>query len=94
MILNMQYICPVCGYEGLWFKPYTDYSNPATGALEYCPSCGFQFGVSDLAKGNWTWRTWRQKWIDSGMKWDNPEIPPSADLDPIRQLSNLPEEYK
>ena len=87
--MDKNYICPVCGYSKLWFKPYTDYSKPATGYLEYCPSCGFQFGVSDLAKGDWTWRNWRRKWIKKDMEWDNPEYETPKDWDPKEQLKNI-----
>ena len=36
--------CPVCGYRKLREKPRT---YDGGGSFEICPSCGFQFGVSD-----------------------------------------------
>ncbi len=83
------YTCPVCGFNGLEFKPYSNYLDPATGYLEYCPSCGFQFGVHDLAKGNWSWRKWRIKWINEGMKWNNENYEKPKNWNSKIQLKNI-----
>jgi hypothetical protein len=40
----MSYFCPVCGFDGLDEAPYSPSGN---GLYEICPSCGFQFGVTD-----------------------------------------------
>lgn len=84
-----RYICPVCGYNDLEFKPYNDFSNPATGFLEYCPSCGFQFGVHDLAKGKWTWKRWRTRWVEEGMKWGIESFALPLGWNPKEQLKNI-----
>jgi hypothetical protein len=51
------FVCPVCGYPGLEEDP-----RPAIGggSFEICPSCGFQFGVSDDDRGL-TYQEWRQR---------------------------------
>ena len=40
----MGYLCPVCGYPELEEVPRT---HDGGGSYEICPSCSFQFGVSD-----------------------------------------------
>ena len=46
---EMKFTCPVCGYPELEEPP----RSPRTGggSYEICPSCGFQFGVTDDDKG-------------------------------------------
>jgi hypothetical protein len=53
------YTCPVCGYQAL-----TEHPQPPEGggSLEICPSCGYQFGVSDVDRGI-TYSQWRDSWI-------------------------------
>jgi hypothetical protein len=77
------FVCPVCGYPGLEEDP-----RPAIGggSFEICPSCGFQFGVSDDDRGL-TYQEWRQRWIDGGMVWDKGRSRPPAGWDPIDQLA-------
>lgn len=79
-------ICPVCGYPDLDEPP-----RSATGGASYeiCPSCGFEFGVSDDDLG-FTYEEWRERWIGLGMPWDSADIEePAEDWDPRRQLENL-----
>lgn len=79
------HICPICGYPDLDEEP----RSPSGGAsYEICPSCGFEFGVSDDDLG-FTYEEWRQRWIDSGMAWDSSDIEPPPDgWDPRTQLHN------
>jgi hypothetical protein len=81
----MKYVCPVCGYDGL-----SDDPRPAAGggSYEICPSCAFQFGVTDDDRG-YSFEKWREIWINGGMQWDKGQTPPPAGWDPIRQLSRL-----
>jgi hypothetical protein len=81
----MSYNCPVCGYPGLEDPPRGDATG---GSYEICPSCGFQFGVSDDDKG-FTYEQWRQKWIDQGMIWDKGRTKPPPNWNPIDQLNNV-----
>lgn len=77
--------CPVCGYPGLDDPPR---SSSGGASYEICPSCGFEFGVSDDDLG-FTYEEWRKRWIDSGMPWDSADIEPSPDgWDPAKQLQD------
>ncbi|WP_214785043.1 hypothetical protein [Exiguobacterium sp. S3] len=40
----MDYICPVCGYDGLEESAYNEYDLPS---FEICSYCRFQFGDDD-----------------------------------------------
>jgi hypothetical protein len=81
----MPYVCPVCGYLNLEELP----RGEATGAsYEICPSCGFQFGVSDDDKG-YSYSEWRERWIKSGMPWSSVAQERPSDWDPKRQLEHI-----
>jgi hypothetical protein len=82
----MGYLCPVCGYSGLYEIPRT---KDGGGSYEICPSCGFQFGVSDDDR-HITHAQWRKTWINNGMLWRSNATPPPPHWDPKRQLQNLP----
>lgn len=85
-------VCPVCGYPDLEEPP----RSPVTsgGSYEICPSCGFQFGVTDDDEG-FSYQEWRTQWIQRGMPWDSEEIrPPPQGWDPARQLANLEDAEK
>lgn len=71
-------ICPVCGYPEL----EDNYK------FEYCPSCRFQFNVTDQDKG-FTYEQWREKWIKEGMNWGGGHSKPPEGWDPKKQLKNL-----
>ena len=77
--------CPVCAYDGLDEDPRTVAGG---GSFEICPSCGFQFGVSDDDEG-FTYDAWRKQWIDGGMEWDKGRSPPPSGWNPVRQLARL-----
>ena len=36
------YICPVCGYDGLEEPPYDE---TGLGNYDICPCCGYEFGT-------------------------------------------------
>ncbi len=81
----MRFTCPVCGYPNLVEVP-----RPAIGggSFEICPSCGFQFGVTDDDSGK-SFEEWRRRWIDSGMAWWSPARTPPPTWDPQLQLAAL-----
>jgi Immunity protein 27 len=81
-------ICPACGFQ-LDFKPWSgEYAS-----LEICPSCGIQFGYDDCAGGESSdqlrvYLDWRQRWVDSGMKWWSQSGKPT-DWNPKSQIERL-----
>jgi hypothetical protein len=80
------YTCPVCGYADL---PWPPVDEDGDGLFEICPSCGFQFGVTDDDEG-FTYESWRARWIDLGMPWDpSGATPPPRDWNPAHQLEDL-----
>ena len=81
----MTYTCLVCGFPGLEEPPRTDSGG---GSYEICPSCSFQFGVSDDDRG-YSYEVWRQNWISGGMAWDRGQTPPPAGWDPNSQLRGI-----
>ena len=64
----MGYVCPVCGFPDLQDPPSS--SRARGGSYEICPSCGFEFGVTDDDLG-FTYDQWRQRWIGRGMPWES-----------------------
>ena len=63
----MAHTCPVCAYPKLTEPPR---AKSGGGSYEICPSCGFEFGVSDDDLGH-THESWRKTWIAKGMKWSS-----------------------
>jgi hypothetical protein len=59
------YHCPICGYPDLTKPPRTASSG---GSFETCPSCGFEFGVTDDDKG-FSYTEWRRFWRASNYPW-------------------------
>jgi hypothetical protein len=52
-----------------------------SGSYDICPSCGFQFGVTDEDKG-FSYEQYRKIWVADGMPWysaDIAEKPPHWD---------------
>jgi hypothetical protein len=82
---NDQNICPACGYGGLAKPPYNE---KGFGSVETCPSCGFQFNVTDVRDG-WSFEDWRQKWVSDGMPWSSKATRPLRHWDPQNQLGRL-----
>jgi len=77
-----KYLCPVCGYDGL-FEPAHDALG--TGSDEICPCCGVQFGYDDARRSH---AELRADWVQRGMTWRHHPGPP-PDWDPARQLANV-----
>jgi len=80
----MKHTCPVCGYPDLLGEPRSKRSG---GSYEICPSCGFQFGVTDDDKGI-SYEQWRETWREGGMKWSS-QRPQPAKWDPAAQLARV-----
>jgi hypothetical protein len=80
----MAYTCPCCGYPGLHEPPR---STSGGGSYEICPSCGFQFGVSDDDAG-FTYHSWREQWEKRDMPWSSRGIAPPRGWNPEAQLAN------
>ena len=81
----MPYTCPVCGFPDLAEIPR---SEKGGGSYEICPSCSFQFGVSDDDRG-FTYQQWREHWIKQGTPWDKGRTKPPVDWNPREQLRNI-----
>lgn len=80
----MKHTCPVCGFPKLSEAPR---SKSGGGSFEICPSCGFQFGVSDDDKG-FTYAKWRAQWKKNGMKWSSKSAAPK-NWDAAAQLKQI-----
>ncbi len=76
-------MCPVCGCDGLDEPPY---DAEGLGNYDICPSCGYEYGVTDDDMG-FTHEEWRQRWIDGGMRWRHDSKP--SNWDPVAQLSRV-----
>lgn len=77
--------CPVCGFPDLTEPPR---SRSGGGSYEICPSCGFQFGVSDDDAGL-SHAAWREQWRAGGMRWSSRGRIPPRDWDPAAQLARV-----
>jgi len=86
MSVQVGHTCPVCGYPELDEPPRSAVTG--AGSYEICPSCGFEFGVSDDDEGH-TYPGWRQRWIDFGMPWNSSAVRPPEGWDPEAQLQEL-----
>lgn len=86
-MIEDNYKCPVCGYPMLYEPPR--YPKSGGGSYEICPSCGFQFGVTDDDQG-YTYETWRNEWIHKGMQWYSKSIERPANWNAAQQLSTIP----
>ena len=88
--LGDAYVCPVCGYPGLYgpaYDPKLGWDDPS---YEICSCCWFEYGVTDLDKG-FSHEQWRAKWIAEGMPWrstvEDDESPPG--WNPREQLHRI-----
>lgn len=79
----MPHLCPVCGFPKLTEAPR---SLSGGGSYEICPSCGFEFGVSDDDQGH-TYESWRKAWLAKGMKWSSRGRKQPAAWNPARQIA-------
>lgn len=85
--MGRTYRCPVCGFSGLDVPAY----SPATGlgSHEICPSCGYEFGVTDDDE-QITHEQWRRQWVEAGMPWRDAGISaPPPGWDPHAQLGEV-----
>jgi hypothetical protein len=83
--MRAKHRCPVCGYPDLCESPRL---SGGGGSYEICPSCGFQFGVSDDDR-KLTYGQWRERWRSEGMRWASLGIPRPRGWDPAEQLRRL-----
>jgi hypothetical protein len=81
----MAHMCPACGYPALQESPR---SAKGGGSFEICPSCGFQFGVSDDDAG-FTYANWRARWKKLGAPWSSKGIPAPRGWNPESQVAGL-----
>jgi len=79
------YTCPVCGFPSLMEPPR---GTSDGGSYEICPSCAFQFGVTDDDKG-FSYEEWRAAWRREGMPWDRGMTSPPSGWDPAEQLRRI-----
>lgn len=77
------FTCPVCGYDHLKERPRSENG----GSYEICPSCGFQFGVSDDDE-HYTDEQWRNTWLRAGAHWASAKRPPPG-WEPLAQLERI-----
>ncbi len=68
---SAKHICPICTYPKLQEAPR---STSGGASFEICPSCGFQFGVSD-DDDDISYDEWRDQWVAEGMIWSSKGIP-------------------
>ena len=63
--MEESFACPACGYPDLAEAPWSE----SGGSFEICPSCGIQFGYTDMAGGdpNARQRVWEE--------WPKPQPP-------------------
>ncbi len=71
--MNIENLCPVCGYE--MEAPPMDY--------RICPSCGTEFGVSDV---NASIAELRDVWMQTGPAWWSTSDPKPTNWDPLEQM--------
>jgi len=84
--MSGHHFCPVCGFPDLHEPPV---GQDGSGSYEICPSCGFEFGVSDDDLG-FTFEEWRRRWIALGMPWDSADIRQApAGWNPVSQLAAI-----
>ncbi len=85
LIPNPSVICPSCGIH---------YGYDDQGAGDVIPD---ELAATEWKFGDETHKKiihfWRQRWSDSGMKFWSPR-PLPKNWDPIKQMENIPEEFK
>lgn len=91
--MKNKYICPICGFNELIYKPNNSY--------EICPCCGYEFGSfeynnEDLGKYFNNYKETeevfdfiREIWLNQGAKWwsENKKKPKKMNF--IKQLNNI-----
>lgn len=82
----MDYLCPICNYEGLHEPPY---NKQGYGSDEICPCCGFQFGYDDYPNKIESHIKWREDWINRGYTWYSKSRIPPKNWDAKKQLESV-----
>lgn len=82
----MGFICPVCGFDGLYELPYDE---KGCGSYEICPCCGFQFGNDDFPDKKEQIYQWRESWICNGYKWFSNSRKPPENWNLKKQIKNI-----
>lgn len=75
-VCRAEHLCPVCGFE----------MDDAPANYNICPSCGTEFGVTDV---NASTIELRMNWIASGMGWWSPTDQKPAQWNPFIQLARF-----
>ena len=70
--MSKQYICPVCGFDGLGEAPFSVQNE---GSHEVCPCCGFEFGF-DGGNDPEAFKAFHERWVKNGAKWFMPSLNP------------------
>jgi len=84
------YVCSVCGFDRLRGPLYNKDGLPDISLI--CACCGFHPGYDDDELG-YSFETYRNEWIQSGMEWLREEEKPT-NWDLNKQLSNINVSYK
>ena len=79
------YMCPVCGYPSLEEPAY---NKDGFGSDEICPSCGYQFGITDDDE-DISHEEWRTRWVKSGMLWYSKGYAKPENWNPEEQLKQV-----
>jgi hypothetical protein len=101
---SLERTCPACGYGNLPRRPYLAYEGLARHrrrvfppyalhfgdpSFDQCPSCGYEFGVTDHPNADgdaMTFAEWRQQWRMQGCPWSGDGKAPKG-WDALRQLT-------
>lgn len=83
-MVNDKQVCKVCGLFYPEFYPWGD--NGETPSHDICDCCGIEFGYED--NNAQSAKQARQKWLDGGANWSNPEKKPEK-WDLQEQLKNV-----
>ena len=87
------YICPICGYDKLIYKPDSSY--------EICPCCGYEFGsfeynneslekyFHDYQETHEVYNFIRNVWLGNNLEWWSKNNKKPKNWNPIKQLNNL-----
>ncbi len=81
-----KYLCPVCGFKSV--SSFYDDNGEFSAVDDTCPSCGYQFGYTDLNSG-YSFKEWRHKWISEGMVFKHLVVQMDSDWDAKEQLEGI-----
>jgi hypothetical protein len=99
------YTCPVCGYAALEWEPYYGGQVPSFNMCPCCgtefgfddepAASGIQVPFEDDREENReefrraAFSVLRRRWIEGGMRWFYPQVPPPPGWNPTDQLETL-----